>query len=328
LKTAFVTGSTGFVGLNLVEALVSSGWKVTALHRPSSDLTYLSRFAAEQVVGDITDADSLRAVMPRNPDAVFHVAANVNMWSRRNNRQTRENVEGTRNVVGVALERGAKRFIHTSSIAAFGVHPEPVDESTPTNAQRSWVNYLRTKALGEQEVRRGVEAGLNAVILNPANIFGPYDLGQWSRMLYLVHRERLPGVPPGRGSFCHVREVVRAHLNAVERGRCGENYLLGGADADFLELIRLCGEITSRRVPAKKTPWWLLRLMGRIGEWRSRIDGKRPTLTPEIAWLMGCRWVCRSDKAIRELDYRIVPLREMVEDCHRWMVAEGRLRPR
>jgi nucleoside-diphosphate-sugar epimerase len=326
MRTAFVTGSTGFVGLNLVEALVAEGWKVVALHRPSSDLTYLSRFAAERVAGDVLDVDSLRAAMPEDVETVFHVAGNVNLWSRRNERQTRDNVDGTRNVVTVALERGAGRFVHTSSIAAFGVHSEPVDERTPTNAPRSWVNYLRTKALGEQEVRRGIDAGLDAVILNPANIIGPYDLANWSRLLYLVHREKLPGVPPGRGSFCHVREVVRAHINAVERGRRGENYLLGGADADFLELIRVCGEITSRRVPARATPWWLLRLMGRIGEWQSFINGRRPTLTPEIAWLMGLRWVCRSEKAIRELDYRTAPLREMLEDCHRWMVAEGRLK--
>jgi nucleoside-diphosphate-sugar epimerase len=326
MKTAFVTGSTGFVGLNLVEALLDAGWRVVALHRPSSNLKYLSRFGAERASGDVTDPDSLRAALPEGADAVFHVAGNVNLWSRRNNGQTRDNVDGTRNVVTAALERGARRFVYTSSIAAYGMHPLPIDESTPTVAPQSWVNYLRTKAAAEQEVRRGIDSGLDAVILNPAHIVGPYDKGNWSRMLYLVHYGTLPGVPGGRGSFCHVREVVRAHLNAIEHGRTGENYLLGGVDADYVDVVRICGEITSRKVPHRPTPAILLWLLARAMALQTAFTKKRPSVTPEIAHLMGRRWVCRSDKAIRELDYRTVSVREMFEDCYRWLVAEGRLK--
>lgn len=326
MKTAFVTGSTGFVGLNLVEALAASDFRVVALHRPSSELNFLSRFDVERAAGDITDPDSLRAAMPRDVDAVFHVAGNVNFWSRRNAQQTRDNVGGTRNVVEAALERGAKRLVHTSSIAAYGMHAGPVDETTPSNAKGSWINYLRTKALAEDEVRRGVERGLQAVILNPANIIGPYDFGNWSSMLYLVHAGRLPVVPPGRGSFCHVREVVAAHLAALERGGSGENYLLGGADATLLEVVRICGGLTSRKVPTKPVSPWLLRGLARVAALRAAWTGRRPKLTPEAARLACGSMLCRSDKAIRELGYRPVPLREMLEDCYRWMLREGRLK--
>jgi nucleoside-diphosphate-sugar epimerase len=229
-------------------------------------------------------------------------------------------------VVTAALERGARRFFYTSSIAAYGMHPGPIDESTPSTAPRSWVNYLRTKAAAEQEVRRGIDSGLDAVILNPAHIVGPYDTGNWSRMLYLVHYGTLPGVPGGRGSFCHVREVVRAHLQAFEHGRSGDNYLLGGEDMDYVDVVRLCGEITSRAVPQRPTPAILLWLLARAMKLQTAITKKRPAVTPEIAYLMGRRWVCRSDKAIRELDYRTVPVREMFEDCYRWLVAEGKLK--
>jgi len=325
MKTAFVTGSTGFVGLNLVEALAAGGWRVRALHRASSDLSILSRFAAERVEGDVTRADSLRAAIHPGTDVVFHVAGDVNMWSRRNERQTLVNVVGTRNVVEAALERGVGRLVHTSSIAAYGLHDGAVDETTPSNAARSWIHYQRTKAVAEEEVRRGIARGLDAVILNPANIIGPYDLGNWSTLLYLVHNGRLPGVPPGRSSFCHVREVVRAHIAAVERGRTGENYLLGGADAEFREVIRLCGEITGRKVRTEPTPAWMLRLVARLYAVRGALTGRPPRLTPEMAHLVCREMTCRSAKAERELGYRPAPLREMFEDCYRWMVREGRV---
>src|SRR5512139_2269299 len=104
-ETGFVTGATGFVGLNLVEQLLARGWRVIALHRAGSDLKYLARMRAERAVGDVTDADSLMRALPEGVDAVFHVAGDVSLWSRRNAAQDRINIEGTRNMVGAALAR-------------------------------------------------------------------------------------------------------------------------------------------------------------------------------------------------------------------------------
>ena len=154
MTTAFVTGATGFVGVNLVDRLVRDGWEVTALHRASSDLTYLQRFAPGLAVGDVVEADSVLAAMPKDVDAVFHVAASTNFWAVNNSEQTRINVAGTRNVVRAALERGAKRFVHTSSIAAYAPESGTVlREDTPSRAADHWINYFRTKWLAEQEVR-------------------------------------------------------------------------------------------------------------------------------------------------------------------------------
>ena len=111
---AFVTGATGFIGLNLIEQLTAAGWNVVALHRQSSDLTYLQRFDVRRVVGDIADIAAVERAMPEEVDAVFHTAADLSSWSRNNERQTRTNILGTHNVVATALKRGAKRFVHTS----------------------------------------------------------------------------------------------------------------------------------------------------------------------------------------------------------------------
>ena len=158
-----------------------------------------------------------------NEFSYFHVAGNTNLWSRRNHIQTRDNVEGTKNMVAAALKRQSKRFIHTSSTAAYGHHQQRINEETQSNAIQSPINYHRTKYLAEMEVRKGIEKGLDAVMLNPANIIGPYDYNNWSQLFILIDRQKLPGVPPATQTFCHVREVVKAHITAFYRGKKGEN---------------------------------------------------------------------------------------------------------
>jgi nucleoside-diphosphate-sugar epimerase len=324
-STAFLTGATGFVGTVLARELAGAGWQVTAIHRPGSNLKYVQHLGLKLVPGDVTDRELLLAALPPGVDAVFHVAGDTGLWSRRNAEQTRVNVEGTRHMVEAALERGARRFVHTSSISAYGLQSGRIDERAEQLGRISPVNYQRSKFLAEEEVRAGVRRGLDAVILNPAAIMGPYDTVNYARFIRLVHRGELPGAPPGAMSFCHVREVARAHIAAAERGRSGENYLLGGADATLLELVRLIGEIAGRKVPARPTPAWVLRAAGRLGEWTSLLTGRQPTLTPEAARMATRTLYCDCSKAERELGFRPVPLRTMVEESYRWLKDEGLL---
>ena len=325
MKTAFVTGEAGFLGLNLIAQLVADHWQVLALDRMTSNVKHLEKLDVQLVVGDITNPTSYERAMPEDVDAVFHVAGNTGHWRLGDTRQTRDNVEGTRIMVSTALKRNARRFIFTSSIAAYGFHPERITEDTQSNAHNSWINYFRTKRLAELEVHKGIEQGLYAVILNPANIIGPYDYAGWSRLFTLIEKGHLPGAPPGRASFCHVREVAGAHISAYEKGRCGHNYLLGGADATFLELVQQIGRLLGRKVPARPTPAFLLKVIGRLSHWGSYLTRKEPDLTPEKATLVSSELVCSSKKAEQELGYKPVPLSTMLEDCHRWMIKEGLL---
>lgn len=324
-RTAFVTGATGFVGLNLVEQLLARGWHVIALHRAGAQLKYLQRLDAERAIGDITDAASVRRAMPMGVDAVFHVAGDTGLWSRHNALQDRVNIDGTRNVVGAALERRARRFVHTSSISAYGLHRGRIDESAPQLGGASPVNYQRSKFLAEQAVRAGMARGLDVVILNPGAILGRYDTRNWARIVMHVAAGTLPGVPPGSLPFCHAREVARAHLAAFEQGGIGENYLLGGTDASFVELVRAIGAALGRTTPARPTPGWILRVLGTFGALQGRLTGRQPVLTPEAALMVTRDVSCDSSKAMRELDYRAVPLGEMVRDCVAWLAMEGLL---
>ena len=208
-KTAFVTGATGFLGLNLIGQLTDLGWKVFALHRTSSNLKYLQRFPVQLVEGSVEDGAALERAFPEGVTAVFHIAADVSFWSRHNARQTKTNVDGTRHLVAAALRHGVRKLIHTSTTGVYGFPSETFDESAPHLGKQSWFNYFRTKALAEEEVRLGIARGLDAVLLNPANIVGPYDGNNWSRLIRLAAEGKLPRVPPGRASFCHVAEVAR-----------------------------------------------------------------------------------------------------------------------
>ena len=159
-KTAFVTGATGFIGMNLIEELIDQGWNVTALHRPSSNLSYLRRFPIQLAVGDIEDISRLEIAMPQEVDVVFHVAADVSFWRRNAARQTRTNVQGTRHVVEAALRRGAKKLVHTSSSIVYGLQNPGYDETAPRPGRGSWFNYMHTKTLAEDEVREGISLSL------------------------------------------------------------------------------------------------------------------------------------------------------------------------
>ncbi len=325
MKTAYVTGSNGFLGLNLCEQLLAQGWRVLALHRATSDIGYLKHLAVEAIEGDINDPASLSRTLPREVDAVFHVAGSTNLWSKRYAEQDRVNIDGTRNVVEAALAAKARRFVHTSSISAWGMCNGRIDEARPQLGGVSPVNYQRSKYAAEGEVLKGIVRGLDAVILNPAGIIGPYDTANYARLFRMVHQGTLPGVPPGSLSFCDAREVAKAHIAAAERGRTGERYLLGGTDASLLECVTLIGELAGKPVPAKVTPAWLLKTVASVGEFVSTFTGKEPRL-PRDAAIMATRTLyCDCSKAVTELGFRVVPLREMAAECYAWMKAEGRL---
>jgi len=325
-KTAFVTGGTGFIGLNLVEHLTQSGWDVTALHRPNSKLTHLQKYPVRLVEGMIEDAISLERAMPEDVDAVFHVAGDTSMWPGDQQRQWRTNVQGTRNMVKTALAKRSRKFIHTSTSGVYGLPSEPFDETAPKLGKGSF-NYQHSKTMAEEEVSRGVDQGLNAVMLNPANVIGRYDWSSWSQFIRRAANRQLLLIPPGSACYCDVGAVVRAHLVATEKGRTGHNYLLGGPQASYAEIVQMVGKLLGQ-----PTNTWVgrpfgLRLAGRAFDWLSLVTANEPMISPESAAFLSANIICRSDKAIRELDYRPASIEIMLKECIDWMIAEDRIGP-
>ncbi len=324
--TAFVTGASGFVGSNLVRELHKQGWDVHVLLRKTSSLEDIAGIPVTRHLGDVVDFTSVKLAIPRKPDCVFHVAASTNFWSGNNDVQTRINVDGTRNMIEGAAEAAAKRFVHTSSFVTWGFQDIELSESSERTNTSDWINYVRTKHVAEQLVLDAVGQGrLDAVILNPANVLGPGDRHNWSRMFRMVNRRKLPGAPPGGGNFCDVREVAKAHVAAYHKGVSGEKYLLGGEFARIVDAIGLAGELLDRPVPKKPMPAWLLLAAARVMTAMAVLSGREPDLTPEAAVMTSHDIICNSAKAERELGYRSVPLRDMIRDTIEWMNEKGLL---
>lgn len=324
-KKAFVTGATGFLGMNLAEELLAAGYDVLALHRSTSDLRFLRRSGARRVIGSITDEATLADAMEEDVDVVFHVASNTSVWSRNDAAQTRDNVDGTRNMLNIALAKGVTRFVYTSSITVFGLGTGPFDECSPLLGRDSWVNYLRTKTLADDLVREAGSDGLSTVVMRPAHIMGCYDRGNWATLVRLVARQQLPGIPSGSGCFCNAREVAKAHIRAAERDRGPEVFVLGGPWATFVELVRIIGEITGNDVPRRAVPDIVLRAAAHVYVKISALTGREPRATPEGVAIAIHDFRVDDGKARRELGYQHVSLDETVRESYEFLRNEALL---
>jgi dihydroflavonol-4-reductase len=323
-RKAFVTGGTGFVGVNVIMELIKQDWDVVALHRASSDLTYIKDLGIELVEGSIRDVTSVMNAMPEGIDTVFHIAGNTNQWKAKNAEQTLDNVDGTRHIVDAAVAKKVRRLIVTSSIAAYGLVEGEIDENTKSNADTSWINYQKSKYLGELEAKKGIERGLEVISINPAVIMGAYDFGTWSRMFLMMRDDQLPGCPPANTSYTHVEEVAKAHVAAADKGEVGSNYLLGGTNAPMSDMMNIMAELLNKPAP-KVLPGFVFRMVSFFQGIKASITGVEPQMTPETVYMLTKDVSTQSKKAQSELGYQCRPLREMVEDCYNWMVKEGRI---
>lgn len=325
--TAFLSGASGFVGSNLAKELHAQGWRTHVLVRSDSQLDEINGLPVTLHRGDLTDRESVMAAMPKQVDAVFHVAASTNFWSRHNLAQNQVNVEGTQNMIDAAEAARAKRFIHTSSFVTWGFQNMELTELSERTTRTDWINYIRSKYLAEEAIlQANRDNRINAVILNPAHILGPGDLNNWSRMIRMAHQGKLIATPPGGGNFSDVREIARAHIEAFHRGRAGEKYLLGGEYAEFTRVVRITGEILGRRVPRTAAPAWIMRAWGHVNAAVAALTGNRPDITPESAAMVSYRVRCDSSKAQRELNYRFTSLRTLLENTADWMKNKGLLK--
>lgn len=321
---AFVTGGTGFLGFHVIKQLRANNWQVTAMHRHNSNVADLEKLGVTLVEGTLADINELQKIVPDDLDAIFHIAGDTNMWACNNERQFQVNVIATQNLVEVALQKKVKRFIHTSSISAYGFHTKTITEYDKSTAMQSNINYLKTKYSGEKIVKDAVHfRKLDAVILNPCAIIGSHDKQNWSQLFTMINNGDLPGVPSGEGSYCHVDEVAAAHIAAFEKGKIGENYILAGTDCAFLEVVTNIGKLLGKDTPNKTVPQWLLSMVGYTSYWLSLLTKKEPTMTPEKAIMVSKRVVASSHKSVMELGYvDNISIDVMLEDCYLWMKSE------
>ena len=324
-----ITGASGQIGAVLARSLADryGSSQIRAIHRERRGTAADLEIA--WVHGDILDKESLVAAF-KGADTVFHLAGLTLIEAVRAREVHRTNVSGTRNVVAAALACGVRRLVHVSSIHAYDQYPldEPLDERRCPADGPQHDPYDRSKAAGEVEVRRGIERGLDAVILNPTSVIGPYDgLPSPMGQVFLdLCRRRVPALIAGGYDWVDVRDVVAAAMAAETDARCGENYLVSGRWHSFRELAEFSEQVTGVAAPRLEFPVSLARLWAPCQVVLDRSRGRRPLYTPAAVSVVasGNRRIS-SAKARAELGHHPRPLAESVADTYRWFEEHGML---
>jgi dihydroflavonol-4-reductase len=320
---SLVTGGTGLVGNNLLRLLLEQGDRVRVLVRVTSDKRPLGGLDVELAAGDVCDAAAVERAC-QGVDRVFHAAAYVHIGWSGQHRHTAVNVGGTRNVAEAARRQGL-RMIHVSTTDTIGLGPGPApwnEDCLPGGNPD--VPYVVTKIAAEEAVLRGVVAGLNAVIVNPSYMFGPWDWKPSSgRMLLQVASGRALIAPAGGNTFADARDVAAGVVAAARLGRVGQRYILGGTYLSYFDCWRLLAQHTGGRKPLLRVGP-LARIMGGLGGglWR-RVAGHEPDINSAAIQLGSLFKHYSSQRAIDELGYSIRPFEATIRDTWDWFREHG-----
>ncbi|MDP2339334.1 MAG: SDR family oxidoreductase [Deltaproteobacteria bacterium] len=335
MSVVVVTGASGLLGTNLCFALRDAGHEVRALYRSEPTIAHIKSDPRGAAIawfkGDLDDAAALERAFS-GADVVFHVAALVSILPTVTPAMVRANVDGTRNVLNAVRNAKVKRLVHTSSTVAVGLAAAggpDVGEEQSWNLREAGLadGYSITKRESEELVMKAAKEDVDAVVVNPGYMFGPYDSKPSSGKLILdVAKGKVPGSTPGVNSFVDVRDVARGMIAAWERGIRGERYILAGHNLTYKDILKRIATCAGVRAPSLAIPFAAAMLIGRAGDLMASITGKEPLLTSAaVRWAFNDRFRPSSSKAERVLGYRISPIEPAINDALAWFRATGKL---
>ena len=324
-----VTGATGFIGTKLVNELVKLGHKVVALTRKTSNKQGLENENIHLSEGDILDMDSLKRAM-QGCDFVFHLAAYAKNWSKDPRLYYDFNVTGMMNVFNVAREFGVKKLVWTSTIVTFGPTPEGVvgNESIIRTTNRFFTDYERSKFIAEQEALKMARDDFPVVIVNPTRVYGPGKLTEGNSVTLLIDlydRGKMPFLLNGGkniGNYVLVDDLVQGHIQALERGKIGERYIIGGENASLKELFDVIDEISGKRHVRIPLPASIGLAYGKMQSFMAKNFGFYPQITPGWVETFLQDWAYSCEKAERELGYKFTPLKEGIRLTYEWITKQ------
>jgi len=324
-----VTGATGFVGNVLLRELVAGGAKdVRALVRAGRPTRTIADLPVEVVAGDILDYDSLARAF-RGADVVYHTAGIVSIGSGGYEKMRETNVGGTRNVLAACREAGVGRLVYTSSVHAFVRPPKGVclTKAADIDPDRAYGAYDRTKAEATLLVRQAVAEGLDAVVLHPTGIIGPYDFrpSDTGEMVLACAQHRLGAYVHGAYDFVDARDVARGLIAAAEKGRRGESYLLAGHETSVKDLLHTIELASGVPAPRLRLPVRFVRAVSFLIPVYYRLTRQRPLFTRYSLEVITSGCDMSNEKAVRELGFSPRPLRETIEDTVAWFKEQRML---
>jgi dihydroflavonol-4-reductase len=333
---AFVTGATGFLGSHVARVLAKQGAQLRLLVRPTSDLRNLDELNADRgvdrVVGDLRDAVSIEKALA-GCDVVFHVAADYRLWVRDPDEMYRSNVEGTRSLLEAARKQGVRRVIYTSSVATMGFtsgsssnHGNLADEQSPVGIADMIGHYKRSKFMAEQVAIEAARSGVDVVVVNPTTPIGERDIKPTptGRIVVDFLKRKFPAYVETGLNLVDATECARGHVQALEKGRSGERYILGGENLTLKQILDRLAAITGLPSPTVKLPYIFALAAGVVDEMvTGRVLGREPRVTIDAVRMGRKMMFVSSAKAERELGWRTVPVDGALRRSVGWFRDHG-----
>lgn len=326
-KKVFVTGADGLLGSNLVRELLKRNYSITVLSQKGRHVKTLDGLPLEKVEGDLLDKDSLRKGMT-GCDMVIHAAASTAVWPTRSEMTRKINIQGTTNVVELALEMKVERMVYvgTASTFGFGSKENPGKEGNPYKSGKYRMDYMDSKYEAHQIVLNTIKKGLNCVIVNPTFMLGPYDSAPSSGAMILgVYNKKVPGYVPGGRNYICVKDVAVGIANALTMGRVGESYILGNQNLDYKEAFLLMANELNVKAPVRRIPGWFMKTYGLICSLLGIVFRKRPAVSYNLALIACDEHYFTSAKAVEELKLPQTPIQEGIRDAMIWFKENGYL---
>ncbi|HYL16486.1 MAG TPA: hopanoid-associated sugar epimerase [Terriglobales bacterium] len=324
---AFVTGATGFVGSHVAQVLVDRGADLRLLVRSTSNPKNIEGIRADRVVGDLRDLALLEKAIS-GCDTVFHVAADYRLWIRDPDQMYRSNVEGTRRILQAARKDGVRRVVYTSSVATIGFtgNGKPADENSPVSLDHMIGHYKRSKFLAEQIAMEAGKSGMEVVIVNPTTPVGEQDIKPTptGRIIVDFLKRKFPAYVDTGLNLVDVTECARGHVAALEKGRSGERYILGGENLTLKQILDKLAAITGLPSPHVRVPYVVALATGVVDEVvTGRILGREPRATIDAVRMGRKKMWVSSAKAEHELGWKVEPVDGALRRAVGWFRAHG-----
>jgi len=321
-----VTGATGFIGANLVRALLEAGRAVRVLVRPSSNTHNLHNLPIETVYGDLLDVSSLRRAL-NGCHTLYHVAAHYSLWTPDPKTLYTINVDGTANLFQTALDCGLEKVVYTSSVATIGLPPDgqPGDETMFLPLSQAIGHYKRSKVLAEQHAIAFCQQGLPVVIVNPSAPIGPWDVKPTptGQIILDFLRRNMPAYLDTGLNLVDVRDVAKGHLLAAQHGKIGERYILGCRNMTLRDILQLLAQVSGLPAPKIRLPYGVALTAGYLSEALSWVTHKPPRVPLSGVRMARHPMYFSAHKAIRELGLPQSPIEQAVHLAVQWYRDHG-----
>jgi nucleoside-diphosphate-sugar epimerase len=320
----FISGATGFIGSNLAMKLANRGHIIHALYRNIEKIKEIQNSNIKFFKGDITDYDSLKKAID-GCEQIFHVAAFTEVWAKEKKTIYNLNVKATENILDLALKLGIKKMVVTSTAGVLGPSIQGIVNEETKKSVDYFLEYEKTKAIAEEKVKEYVAKGLDCVIVNPTRVYGPGLLSKSNSVTIMIKSfsegkwRIIPGNGKSIGNYVFIDDIVDGQILAMEKGKSGERYILGGSNISYIEFFKILKEQTGQKHLMIKLPLILMLTVANAMMLITKVFGVKPLITTALVKKFNYNWNVSSEKAIIELGYKPVTFAEGAKKTLEWL---------